>query len=102
VKEQHLPAYVIANIEVSDPERYETYKTLAEATIAAHGGRYLVRGGASEVVEGAFPGSRFVILEFPDSATAKTFAASADYAAAKAAREGAAMMNMVIVEGLDR
>jgi uncharacterized protein (DUF1330 family) len=96
-----MPAYVIATIEVTDPAKYEAYKTAAQAAIAAHGGRYLVRGGASEVVEGAFPGSRFVVLEFPDLATARTFAASSDYAAAKAAREGAASMNMVIVEGLN-
>ena len=96
-----MPAYIIANVEVTDPGKYETYKSLAQAAIAAHGGRYLVRGGASEVIEGAFPGSRFVILEFPDLATARTFAASADYAAAKAEREGAAVMNMVIIEGLN-
>ncbi len=94
------PAYVIANVEVTDPVRYENYKTAAAAAIAALGGRYLARGGESEVVEGAFPGSRFVILEFPDLATARTFAASAEYAAAKAEREGAAIMNMAIVEGL--
>ena len=95
-----MPAYIIANIEVTDPERYETYKTLAEEAIAAHGGRYLVRGGDSNVVEGAFPGSRFVILEFPDRPTADTFVHAADYARARAAREGAAVMNMVVVEGL--
>jgi uncharacterized protein (DUF1330 family) len=101
VKENHVPAYVIANVEVTDPARYEAYKTAAQAAIAAHGGRYLVRGGASEVVEGAFLGSRFVLLEFPDLATARGFVASADYAAAKAHREGAATMNLVIVEGVN-
>ena len=95
-----MPAYVIANVEVNDAAQYEHYKAAAEAAIAAHGGRYLVRGGASEVIEGAFPGSRFVVLEFPDLATAKTFATSADYAAAKVERAGAASMNMVIVEGM--
>jgi len=95
-----MPAYVIANIEVTDPDRYATYKRLAEEAIAAHGGRYLVRGGDSNVVEGAFPGSRFVILEFPDRTTAETFVHSADYARAKAAREGAAAMNMVVVAGV--
>lgn len=94
------PAYVIATVEVSNPAQYEHYKTAAQAAIAAHGGRYLVRGGESEVVEGAFPGSRYVVLEFPDMATAKTFVGSADYAAAKAHRDGAATMSMVIVEGV--
>jgi uncharacterized protein (DUF1330 family) len=95
-----MTAYVIANVEVTDPAAYENYKTAAQAAIAAHGGRYLVRGGASEVVEGAFPGSRFVLLEFPDLATAEGFVHSADYAAAKAERRDAASMNMVIVEGV--
>jgi uncharacterized protein (DUF1330 family) len=95
-----MPAYVIANVEVADAAKYENYKRAAQAVIAAHGGRYLVRGGASEVVEGAFPGSRFVVLEFPDLATAKSFATSADYAAAKGERAGAASMNMVIVAGI--
>ena len=96
-----MPAYIIANVEVTDAGRYATYKSLAEMAIAAHGGRYLVRGGDSDVVEGAFPGSRFVILEFPNRATAETFVQSADYARAKAARAGAALMNMVIVAGVD-
>jgi uncharacterized protein (DUF1330 family) len=95
-----MPAYIIANIEVTDPDRYETYKRLAQEAIAAHGGRYIVRGGESEVVEGAFLGSRFVIVEFPARTTAETFVRSADYARARAAREGAAVMNMVVVEGL--
>ena len=96
------PAFVIATVEVTDAAGYEGYKTAAQAAIAAHGGRYLVRGGESEIVEGAFPGSRFVVLEFPDLATARAFVASADYAAAKAHRAGAASMNMVIVEGVGR
>ena len=95
-----MPAYVIATVEVADADRYENYKRAAQAAIAAHGGRYLVRGGESEVVEGSFPGSRFVVLEFADLAAARTFVRSADYAAAKAEREGAATMSMVIVEGV--
>lgn len=96
-----MPAYVIANVDVTDPARYENYKAKAQAAIAAHGGRYLVRGGQSDVVEGVFAGARFVVLEFPDLATAKTFTTSTDYAAAKAERAGAAVMNMVILEGLN-
>lgn len=96
------PAYVIANVEVTEPLAYAHYKAAAQAAIAAHGGRYLVRGGESEVVEGAFSGSRFVLLEFPDLATAEAFAASAEYAAAKAHSAGAATMNMVIVEGVEK
>jgi len=96
-----MPAYVIATVEVTDPARYENYKQAAQAAIAAHGGRYLVRGGESELVEGQFPGSRFVVLEFAGLAAARGFVRSADYATAKAERDGAATMNMVIVEGLN-
>ena len=95
-----MPAYIIATVEVTDPAAYENYKSAAEAAIARHGGRYLVRGGENEVIEGSFPGSRFVLLEFPDLATARGFARSADYAAAKAHRQGAAIMSMVIVDGV--
>ncbi len=94
-----MPAYVIATIEVSDPEAYEAYKTAAAAAIAKHGGRYLVRGGRSHVAEGALPGSRLVLLEFADYAAAQSFVASEDYQVAKALRASAAEMNMVIVEG---
>jgi len=96
-----MPAYVIANVEVTDPGPYEDYKTAANASITQHGGRYIVRGGHSEVVEGTFSGSRFVVIEFKDRAAANAWVTSADYAAAKAHRQGAATMNMVIVEGLD-
>ena len=96
-----MPAYVIANVEVSDPGPYEAYKTAADASITQHGGRYIVRGGHSEVVEGAFPGSRFVVIEFADRVAANAWFTSAEYAAAKAHRQGAATMNMVIVEGVD-
>ncbi len=96
-----MPAYVIANVEVTDPGPYEAYKTAANASITQHGGRYIVRGGHSEVVEGTFSGSRFVVIEFKDRAAANAWVTSEDYAAAKAHRQGAASMNMVIVEGLD-
>mgnify|MGYP001038764201 CR=1 FL=1 len=95
-----MPAYVIANVEVTDPGPYEAYKTGAAAAIAQHGGRYLLRGGHSEVVEGSFPGSRFVVIEFEDRAAANAFVTSSEYTAAKAHRLGAAAMNMVVVDGV--
>lgn len=94
-----MPAYVIANAEVTDPASYEAYKAAVPAVIEQYGGRYLVRGGAAEIVEGGFPGPRFVVLEFPDVEAARAFARSPEYAAAKARREGAADMNIAIVEG---
>lgn len=94
-----MPAYVMVTIEVTDAVAYEDYKKAGAAAIARHGGRYLVRGGRTRVVEGEFPGSRFVLLEFPDYATAEGFVASEEYVAAKALRAEAAVMSMVILEG---
>lgn len=94
-----MPAYILANIEVTDPEGFERYRAAVPAVIAKFGGRYRVRGGASEVVEGAYPGHRFVVLEFPDLATAEAFWASPDYAECRKLRAGAAEMNVAIVEG---
>ena len=66
-----MPAYVIAETEVTDPERYEQYKAAVPAAIAAGGGRFLVRGGESVVLEGDWQPSRLVVLEFADLAAAK-------------------------------
>ncbi len=96
-----MPAYVLATMEITEPAAYEDYKKAASAAIERHGGRYLVRGGRLEVVEGSFPGSRFVLLEFADYATAEGFVVSRDYVAAKVHRSGAAVMSMVILEGYE-
>lgn len=95
-----MSAYLIARIDVTDPERYEEYKTLAHAAVHAHGGRYVVRGGDHETIEGDIEDRRIVVLEFPDVETARAFYASSDYSAAKAAREGAATGQFVIVDGV--
>ena len=95
-----MPAYLLVDCEVTDPARYETYKKLAPPAIAKYGGRYLVRGGATTRLEGDWQPKRVVLLEFPDAETAKRFYASPEYRAARAEREGAANMKMVLVEGL--
>jgi uncharacterized protein (DUF1330 family) len=95
-----MAAYVIVQIEVTDPQRYEEYRRLAPAAIAAHGGRYLVRGGAQEVLEGGAQPERTVVLEFPSADQARRFYRSAEYEAAKRARAGAARMTMLLVEGV--
>jgi uncharacterized protein (DUF1330 family) len=95
-----MAAYVIAEIDVTDPARYEEYKRLAPAAIAAHGGKYLVRGGAAELLEGERMAGRTVILEFPTLEDARRFYHSEQYAAAKRARAGAARFNLLLVEGL--
>ncbi len=95
-----MPAYLIVDCEVTDAERYETYKQLAPPAIAKYGGRYLVRGGEVGVLEGDWQPSRVVVLEFPDVETAKRFYVSPEYSVARAKRAGAARMNMVVVPGV--
>jgi uncharacterized protein (DUF1330 family) len=94
-----MPAYIIVDIEVTDPARYETYKPLAAATVAAYGGRYLARGGAVEVLEGDWQPHRLVILEFPDAERAKAWLESPEYRDPRALRHATARSNMVIVAG---
>jgi uncharacterized protein (DUF1330 family) len=95
-----MPAYVIVETNVTDPEQYERYKEAAPASIASHGGRYVARGGELAVFEGDWNPARVVILEFPDLETAKRWYASEEYAEARKLREGAAVLKMVAVEGV--
>ncbi len=94
-----MPAYVINDMEVTDPELLEEYKKLAPATVEQFGGRFLVRGGALGVLEGAWRPKRLVILEFPDRARAEAWANSAEYAPAKQVRQRASRSNIIVVEG---
>ena len=95
-----MAAYLVANIEVSDPAAFEEYRKRVPATIAAHGGRYLCRGGAVEVLEGEFDAKRIVVLEFPSVAAARTWYASAEYQELLPLRERAAKTMLMMVEGL--
>lgn len=95
-----MPAYVIVNITVRDPVRYEEYKRLATPTVSAYGGRYVARGGAVDVREGDWSPSRLVILEFPTVAQARAWWDSPEYAPAKAVRQSCAAAQLVITEGL--
>ena len=95
-----MPAYVIVETDVSDPEQYERYKEAAPPAIAAYGGRYLARGGELAVLEGDWDPVRVVILEFPDLETVKRWYASEEYEAAKRLREGAASLSVVAVQGV--
>jgi uncharacterized protein (DUF1330 family) len=94
-----MPAYVIVDIEVTDPRRYEDYKRQAQETVHAFGGRYLVRGGVAERLEGTWEPRRVVVLEFPDVDAARTWWSSEAYRPAKALRHATATTSMVLVEG---
>ena len=95
-----MAAYVIADIEVLDPAGYEQYRQQAPATIAAHGGRYLARGGATEVLEGSWSPKRCVILEFPDMAGFRAWWSSPEYVPLRALRERTTKSHLVVTEGL--
>lgn len=95
-----MTAYVAVQIDVQDQATYERYKSLAPASIAAFGGRYLVRGGATELLEGGWTPSRFVILEFPTVERARGWWGSAEYAPAKALRQASAGTEMILIEGV--
>jgi uncharacterized protein (DUF1330 family) len=96
-----MPAYVIAETDVTDPECYEQYKVVSPTTVAVGGGRFLVRGGELVVLEGDWQPSRLVVLEFEDLAAAKRWYESEVYQEAKKLREGAAHLRVVAVEGVD-
>ena len=98
--EAQMPAYVIAEIEVQDPEEYEEYRARVPATIAAHGGKYLVRGGEVENLEGDRPTRRTVMLEFDSMTRAREWWASDDYEALKQLRRSSSMANIMLVEGI--
>ena len=95
-----MAAYVIYQCEVLDAERYEAYKPKAAASIEAAGGRYIVRGGELEALEGEGPPSRTVVVEFPDRETALAWYRARPYAEARKIREGAAIARMYVVDGV--
>lgn len=95
-----MTAYVIVDIEVTDPAGYDDYKKLAPAAVALYGGKYLARGGSNEALEGAWQPNRLVILEFSSVEQAKAWLNSPEYAPARALRHQYAKTNMVVVEGV--
>jgi len=95
-----MAAYVIANVEVIDSTGYEEYRQKVPATIAAYGGRYIARGGATEVLEGTWSPGRCVLLEFPSMAQLKAWWASPEYLPLRAIRERTAKSVLVVTEGI--
>ncbi|PYR91215.1 MAG: DUF1330 domain-containing protein [Acidobacteria bacterium] len=95
-----MSAYIIVQVDVKDPVRYEDYKRLVPASLAKYGGRFVVRGGRTETLEGTWSPKRVVMVEFPDVERAKAWWASADYAEAKALRQATSRTEMIVVEGV--
>jgi uncharacterized protein (DUF1330 family) len=94
-----MPAYIIAMVNIKDPQKYQEYAKRAGPANAKHGSRFLVRGGKKTTLEGDIPFERIVVSEFPDVETAKKFYHSAEYQEARKHRLGAADFHMIIVEG---
>ena len=95
-----MPAYVIVDVSIHDHEAYEEYKKLTPASIAAFDGRFMVRGGAAETLEGDWQAGRIVVVEFPSVERAREWWSSENYAPAKAIRQGASTTKMILVEGV--
>ena len=93
-------AYIIANVQVTDPAQYEEYKKWSTQAMREHNAEVCVRGGAVQVLEGDWSPQRLVILKFPSVQAAQAFYDSETYGKARAARANAAVMRMVVVEGL--
>jgi len=95
-----MAAYVIADLEVTDPARFAEYRQRVPATLAAYGGRFLVRGGEHDVAEGSWRPRRLVVLEFPSLAQARRWYESEEYREPKALRLAASNTNLVFVDGV--
>ncbi|MGI9482030.1 MAG: DUF1330 domain-containing protein [Hyphomicrobiales bacterium] len=94
-----MAAYLIARVNVTDPEQYEKYKALTPAAVAAHGGKFIARGGETVTLEGEEEDRRVVVIEFPSFEVAKNFYDSPEYKTARAERENAADGQFVLVDG---
>ena len=95
-----MPAYLVVEIEVLNAERFAEYRQLVPTLLEAFGGRYLVRGGSLETLEGDWQPQRLVVVEFPSVEQARRWWNSSEYAEAKALRQAATNTRMVVVEGV--
>lgn len=96
-----MPAYLLADVDVRDSAAYEEYRQKVPGLIEAHGGRYLVRGGSAEVLEGDWSPRRTIVLEFPSMAHLRAFYDSPEYAPLKALRVRVSHSRVVAVEGVE-
>ncbi len=95
-----MSAYLIVDLHLHDPERYEAYKRDVPKFIKKHGGEYIVRGGEHEVIEGAWQPHRLVVIRFPNRRAIRDFFADPEYQPLWAFRREVASANAVAVDGL--
>lgn len=96
-----MSAYIIAEVKVHDAQLYEDYKGQVQATLEKYGGRFLVRGGDTDLLEGDWNPPRLVVLEFPSVADARAWWSSTEYAEPKSLRQRSAVTRMILAEGVD-
>jgi uncharacterized protein (DUF1330 family) len=96
-----MPAYIIADVQVTDAAAYEPYRPLAAASIARFGGRFIVRGGKADLLEGAPAPERIVVIEFPNADAARRWYFSEEYQQALKIRQAASRGRLILVEGAD-
>lgn len=96
-----MSAYVIAEIKVHDARLYEAYRSQVLPTLEKYGGRFLVRGGETELLEGDWNPPRLVVLEFPSADAARAWSSSEEYAAPKALRQRAAVSQIILAHGVE-
>lgn len=96
-----MAAYLIVNVEITDPVKYAEYIKVAPLSIRKFGGKYLARGGRAETIEGTWSPKRLVVLEFPSFERAREWWDSDDYRGPRALRQASAITQMMLVEGID-
>ena len=94
-----MAAYVIAEIDITDPAGYEEYRRQVPGVITKYGGKYIVRGGKVESIEGGWQPKRLAVVEFPSMEQAQKFYRSAEYAPLIKLRQKASRGKLIIVEG---
>lgn len=96
-----MPAYLLVEIDIHNPVEYENYKKLTPASLVPFGGKFVVRGGSAETLEGEGKPGRIVIVEFPNLENARQWWSSPEYEPAKRLRQRIATTRMVLVEGIN-
>jgi len=96
-----MPAYIVVEVDVHNPTEYEDYKKLTPGSLKNFQGKFIVRGGKTETLEGDWSPKRFVMIEFPTLELAKAWWASEEYAPAKALRQRTASSKMIVAEGFE-
>lgn len=96
-----MKTYIIAHINIKDPVRYEDYKKLTPATLLPYGGKFVIRNGDREVLEGSWSDDRVVVLEFPSKEKAKEWYSGDMYSAARAIRQSCSEGKLILIEGVE-